>query len=38
MNRTLREDADAIVRASIAAVLPDEAVRRSREGGERAWL
>ena len=29
MNRTLREDADAIVRASIAAVLPDEAVRRT---------
>ena len=29
MNRTLQEDADAIVRASIAAVLPDEAVRRT---------
>ena len=29
MNRTLREDADTIVRASIAAVLPDEAVRRT---------
>ena len=29
MNRTLREDADAVVRASIAAVLPDEAVRRT---------
>lgn len=29
MNRTLREDADAIVRASIAAALPDEAVRRT---------
>ena len=29
MNRSLREDADAIVRASIAAVLPDEAVRRT---------
>ncbi len=32
MNRTLREDADAIVRASIAAVLPDEAVRRTLRG------
>ena len=29
MNRTLRADADAIVRASIAAVMPDEAVRRT---------
>ena len=29
MNQTLRADADAIVRASIAAVLPDEAVRRT---------
>ena len=29
MNRSMREDADAIVRASIAAVLPDEAVRRT---------
>lgn len=29
MNRALRADADEIVRASIAAVLPDEAVRRT---------
>lgn len=29
MNRSLRADADEIVRASIAAVLPDEAVRRT---------
>ena len=27
MNSTLREDADAIIRASLNAVLPDEAVR-----------
>ena len=29
MNLTLRHDADAIVRASIQAVLPDEAIRRA---------
>ena len=29
MNMTLRHDADAIVRASIQAVLPDEAIRRA---------
>ena len=29
MNSTLREDADAIIRASLNAVLPDEAVRRA---------
>jgi len=29
MHRTLREDADAIVRSAIKAVLPDEAVRRA---------
>ena len=42
MNRSLREDADAIVRASIAAVLPDEAVRRTlrdyRPGGGKTLL
>ena len=32
MNHDLRRDADAIVRASIAAVLPDAAVRRALEG------
>ena len=31
MNTTLRRDADAIVRSSIQAVLPDEAVRRALE-------
>lgn len=31
MNSTLREDADAIIRASLNAVLPDEAVRRALE-------
>ena len=29
MNTTLRRDADEIIRASIQAVLPDEAVRRA---------
>ncbi|MBQ5405357.1 MAG: DUF4147 domain-containing protein, partial [Oscillospiraceae bacterium] len=29
MNASLRKDADQIVRESIAAVLPDEAVRRT---------
>ena len=29
MNTTLRQDADKIIRASIQAVLPDEAVRRA---------
>ena len=29
--RTLREDADAVIRASIAAALPDEAVRKAME-------
>ena len=42
MHRTLRDDADAIVRAAIAAVLPDEAVRRAlrdyRSGGGRTML
>ena len=42
MHRTLRDDADAIVRSAIAAVLPDEAVRRAlREyppGGGRTLL
>ena len=28
-NETLRRDADAIIRASLNAVLPDEAVRRA---------
>lgn len=32
MNQDLRADAGAIVRAAIAAVLPDEAVRRALEG------
>ena len=31
MNNALRKDADAIVRASIEAVLPDAAVRRALE-------
>ena len=31
MNRALRADADALIRASIASVLPDEAVRRTLE-------
>ena len=29
MNTTLRQDADRIIRSSIQAVLPDEAVRRA---------
>ena len=29
MNPTLRRDADAIIRSSLNAVLPDEAVRRA---------
>ena len=29
MNLTLRKDADAIIAASLKAVLPDEAVRRA---------
>ena len=29
MDRTLREDADAIIASSLKAVLPDEAVRRA---------
>ena len=29
MNETLRRDADAIIGASLSAVLPDEAVRRA---------
>ena len=29
MNATLRKDADAIIRSSLDAVLPDEAVRRA---------
>ena len=29
MNETLRRDADAIIEASLSAVLPDEAVRRA---------
>ena len=44
-NETLRRDADAIIRASLNAVLPDEAVRRALEkiSGRRAagccwWL
>lgn len=32
MNQKLRQDADAIIRATIAAVLPDEAVRRALKG------
>ena len=32
MNQKLRQDADAIIRAAIAAVLPDEAVRRALKG------
>ena len=32
MNAALRKDADTIVRESIAAVLPDEAVRRALSG------
>lgn len=32
MNSTLREDADAIIRANLNAVLPDEAVRRAQIG------
>jgi len=31
MNHDLRRDADAIIRAAIAAVLPDAAVRRALE-------
>ena len=42
MNAALRQDADLIVRASIAAVLPDEAVRRTlkdyRSGGGKTLL
>ena len=34
MNHDLRRDADAIVRASIAAVLPDAAVRRALENAD----
>ena len=39
MNSTLREDADAIIRASLNAVLPDEAVRRALlvAAGKAAW-
>lgn len=43
-NETLRRDADAIIRASLNAVLPDEAVRRAlKNSGRRAagccwWL
>ena len=42
MDRTLREDADAIIASSLKAVLPDEAVRRAlaqfRPGGaECCW-
>ena len=32
MDQKLRQDADAIIRAAIAAVLPDEAVRRALKG------
>ena len=32
MDQKLRQDADAIIRATIAAVLPDEAVRRALKG------
>jgi len=32
MNQTLRKDADTIISASIAAVLPDQAVKRALEG------
>lgn len=32
MNQALRKDADAIISASIAAVLPDQAVKRALEG------
>ena len=32
MDQELRQDADAIIRAAIAAVLPDEAVRRALKG------
>ncbi len=32
MNQKLRQDANAIIRAAIAAVLPDEAVRRALKG------
>ena len=32
MDQKLRDDADAIIRAAIAAVLPDEAVRRALKG------
>ena len=35
MNRTLREDADQIISASLAAVQPDAAVRRALEGFRR---
>ena len=35
MNHELRRDADAIVRASIDAVLPDAAVRRALENAEK---
>ena len=42
MNSTLRKDADAIIRASLNAVLPDEAVRRAlkafRPGKGRVFL
>ena len=42
MNTTLRRDADEIIRASIQAVLPDEAVRRAlkafQPGGGRVLL
>ena len=39
MSSTLREDADAIIRASLNAVLPDEAVRRALlvAAGKAAW-